>query len=160
MDHHVPDSSQPYTIHKNVLPPEPHHQEVTALGSCWFPTESQQSQFARQLEGEIIVRKDLKPSFSFPSFSLQVRSIISRIWLRKIDPGCAVYNPVIFPCRRLLNQPNNPSNIRACQDCDGSCQRHNTAEPLPVSSIITFLSKATDIAKDLYCISFHLAHSP
>lgn len=77
MDHHVPDSSQPYTVHKAISPPEPHHQDATVLGSCWFPIESQQSQFARQLEGEIIARKDLKPSFSFPSFSLQVRSFRS-----------------------------------------------------------------------------------
>jgi len=70
MDHYAPEPSQPRTIHKVFSPPEPHHREVAAVGSCWFPVESQQSQSARQLEGEIIVRKDLKPSFTFPSFSL------------------------------------------------------------------------------------------
>jgi hypothetical protein len=85
MDHFVPDSLQPHAIHKAFSPPEA-HQEVTALGSCWFPTESQQSHFARQLEGEIIVRKDLKPSFSFSSISLQVRSIASQARLQEIDP--------------------------------------------------------------------------
>lgn len=86
MYHYIPDSLQPHTAHKVSSPPETHHQEVTALGSCWFPTESQQSQFARQLEGEVIVRKDVKPSFSFSSFSLQVRSIISQVQFREIDP--------------------------------------------------------------------------
>jgi len=73
MDHYVIDCLRPHTIHEVF---KPDHQEVAALGSCWFPTESQQSQPARQLEGEITVRKDLKPSFSFSSISLQVRSIV------------------------------------------------------------------------------------
>jgi hypothetical protein len=79
-------SLQPHTIHKVFSPPDTHHQEITACGSCWFPIESQQSQFARQLEGEIIVRKDLKPSFSFSSISLQVRSVVSQMRFRETDP--------------------------------------------------------------------------
>lgn len=86
MYHYIPDSLQPHTTHKVSSPPEIHHQEVTAFGSCWFPTESQQSQFERQLEGEVIVRKNLKPSFSFSSISLQVRSITSQVWFREVDP--------------------------------------------------------------------------
>ena len=85
MDHHIQDSSQPHTAHKKFSPPKPHHQEVAALGSCWSSAEPQQSQLTRQLEGEIIVRKDLKPSFSFPSFSLQVRSFDSQVCRWGID---------------------------------------------------------------------------
>lgn len=83
---YAPNSLQARTVHKVVSSPDTQNQEVSALGSCWFPTEFQQSQFARQLEGEIIVRKDLKPSFSFSSISLQVRSIVSQIRFWEIDP--------------------------------------------------------------------------
>ena len=50
------------------------------MGSCWPSSSSGVSSnpattntHQRHFDAEIIVRKDLKPSFSFPCLSLQVR---------------------------------------------------------------------------------------
>lgn len=85
-------STHPYTIHKIFKnDSETGAEEVVVTGSCWrspSPDGTQQhqphqqyqhqqhqasSQTRRHFEAEIVVRKDLKPSFSFPRFNLQVR---------------------------------------------------------------------------------------
>jgi len=50
------------------------YDEVVTHATCWGSTASEKATLAqrRYFEAEIVVRKDLKPSFTFPMFSLQV----------------------------------------------------------------------------------------
>lgn len=100
-------SSHPYTIHKLYKgDADTDTEEVVVTGSCWraSSTEGPQNQYQNQqtprlhrkhFEGEIMVRKDLKPSFQFPRLNLQVCEVSIDIpWIINTDkkiPGISIF---------------------------------------------------------------------
>ncbi|KAG8821137.1 hypothetical protein FRB91_002573 [Serendipita sp. 411] len=71
-------SSHPHTVHRLYKADASNNEieEPVVIGSCWksfsgAQTGLVQTSNRRHYEAELIIRKDLKPSFTFPSLSLQ-----------------------------------------------------------------------------------------
>ncbi|KAG8756933.1 hypothetical protein FRC14_002528 [Serendipita sp. 396] len=70
-------SSHPHTVHRLYKADASNNEieEPVVIGSCWKSSGAQtgllQTSNRRHYEAELIIRKDLKPSFTFPSLSLQ-----------------------------------------------------------------------------------------
>ncbi|PVF93360.1 hypothetical protein CPB86DRAFT_829381 [Serendipita vermifera] len=110
--------SQPYTIHKIFKSdPETEFDEPVVVGTCTRSSSANAgnsggavaspSVYRRHFEADLVVRKDLKPSFYFPSFSLQysVQLILN-------VPGfSAAQNALVFsePVTIVTDRPRGPS---------------------------------------------------
>lgn len=73
--------NHPHTVHSIYKSDkEADHEDVVVVGTCWRSSPGSgisQSQFQRHFDADILVRKDLKPSFSFPTISLQVSLVLT-----------------------------------------------------------------------------------
>ncbi|CAG7852651.1 SubName: Full=Uncharacterized protein {ECO:0000313/EMBL:CCA72853.1} [Serendipita indica DSM 11827] len=109
----IESSSHPHTVHKlHKLQADGEHEEVAVQGSCWPSSSSGISSTTsnanqRHFDAEIIVRKDLKPSFSFPSLSLQYTI---QLWFEAKGFAPLQKGPVYSePVTIVTDRPRGPS---------------------------------------------------
>jgi hypothetical protein len=112
------------------------------------------SVYRRHFEADIIVRKDLKPSFSFPSFSLQVssRSLSdTRFVLMSLVLCSTPFNSFsTYPDSQLPRTSSSFRNLSRLSRIDRGAHRpiHEPTRPNPVSPFfsLNFISPSISLS--------------